>query len=73
MAEQIKMLFGINTHGGAWNIVLDVGPDPPTNRGRKFTFQFWDPLHIYRTAEARDWKIFRACRGVGALKKSMQK
>jgi len=24
MAEQIKMLFGVNTSGGTWNIVLDV-------------------------------------------------
>jgi len=34
-AEQIKMLFMVNTVGGPWNIVLDVGPDsPPTERGR---------------------------------------
>jgi len=26
MAEQIKMLFMVNTPGGPWNIVLDVGP-----------------------------------------------
>jgi len=29
MAEQIKMLFRVNTPGGPWNIVLDVSPDPP--------------------------------------------
>jgi len=29
MAEQIKMLFGVNTPGGPRNIVLDGGPDPP--------------------------------------------
>jgi len=29
MAEQIKMQFGVNTHGGPWNIVLNVGLDPP--------------------------------------------
>jgi len=28
MGEQIKMLFGMNTPGGRWNIVLDVDPDP---------------------------------------------
>jgi len=28
-AEPIKMLFGMNTPGDPWNIVLDVGPDPP--------------------------------------------
>jgi len=32
MAEQIKMLFDVNTPGGPWNIVLDVGPDPLTER-----------------------------------------
>jgi len=43
MAEQIKMLFGVNTFGGSWNIVLDVGPDPPQSGERptfKFTFKF---------------------------------
>jgi len=39
MAEQIKMLFGANTPGGPWNIVLDVGPDPPTERGRGPSFK----------------------------------
>jgi len=34
MAEQIKMLFGVNTLGSLWNIVLEMGPDPPTQRGR---------------------------------------
>jgi len=34
MAELMKMLFGVNTPGGSWHIVLDVGPDPPTERGR---------------------------------------
>jgi len=40
MAEQIKMLFGLNTPVGHWNIVLDVGFDPPTERGRRFPFKF---------------------------------
>jgi len=35
MAEQIKMLFGVNTPGGPWNIVLDVGPDPTQRRKRE--------------------------------------
>jgi len=43
MVEQIKMLFGVNTPGGPWNIVLDGGPDPPGDRGRA-TFKFWDTL-----------------------------
>jgi len=29
MGEQIKMLFSVNTPGGSWIIVLDVGLDPP--------------------------------------------
>jgi len=33
MAEQVKMLFRVNTPGGPWNIVLKVGPDPPQRRG----------------------------------------
>jgi len=28
------MLFGVNTPGGPRNIVLDGGPDAPTERGR---------------------------------------
>jgi len=30
MAEQIKMLFGANTPGGPWSIVLDVGSADPS-------------------------------------------
>jgi len=33
MAEQIKKLCGMNIPGGSWNIVLDVGPDPPQRGG----------------------------------------
>jgi len=33
MAEQIKMLFGVNISGDPWNIVLDVGPDPLQGKG----------------------------------------
>jgi len=29
LAEQIKMLFGVNTLGDPWNILLDGDPDPP--------------------------------------------
>jgi len=37
--QQIKMLFGVNTPGGPWNIVLHVGLDPPTDgRGPVFNF-----------------------------------
>jgi len=44
MAEQIKMLFGVNTHGVLWNIVIRHGSLSPTERGRGPTFKFWDPL-----------------------------
>jgi len=33
MVKQINMLFGVNTPGGLWIIVLDGGSDPPTERG----------------------------------------
>jgi len=35
MAEQIKMLIGVNTFWGLWNTVLRGGPDNPTARGRR--------------------------------------
>jgi len=44
MAEQIKMLFGMNTPGGPWNIVLKVGPVPTTDRGRGPLLNFGTPL-----------------------------
>jgi len=56
MAEQIKMLFGVSTPGGPWNIVLKVDPDPH-REGEGTTFKFWDPHPIYGTAEARDLKF----------------
>jgi len=34
MAEQIKMLFGVNTPDGLRNIALDGSPDPPAERGK---------------------------------------
>jgi len=37
MAEQIKMLFGVNTPAGPRNIVLKVVLIP-------HSFEFWDPL-----------------------------
>jgi len=43
-AEQIKMLFGMNTLGSPRDIVLYWGPDLPTDRGRGPTFKFCDPL-----------------------------
>jgi len=57
MAEQIKMLFGVNTLGGTWNIVLDMGRRPP--------FKFRDPLRISGMAETRDLKFCMCIEGRG--------
>jgi len=38
------VLFRVNTPGGPWNVVLNMGPDPPTKRGRGPTIKFWGPL-----------------------------
>jgi len=34
MAEQIEVLFAVETPGGPGNILLDVDPDPLVERGR---------------------------------------
>jgi len=44
MAEQIKILFGVNTPGGPWNIVLDGVMIPHREGSRDILFEFWDPL-----------------------------
>jgi len=56
MAEQIKMLFGVNTPEGPWNIVLDVGPDPSL-RGKGATFKYWEPLASPERLKLRDLKF----------------
>jgi len=40
-----------------WNIVLDVGPDHPTERGRETQFLNFGTPPIFGTAEARDLKF----------------
>jgi len=42
LAKHKQMLFGVNTPVIPWNTVLDVSPDPPTERG--LSFKFWDAL-----------------------------
>jgi len=53
------MLFGLNTLGCPWNIVLHGDPDPPTERGGEGSWGKFlpivDPLHISGIAEARDF------------------
>jgi len=46
MAEQIKMLVGVNTPGGPWNIVLNVGPDLPQRGGGGSVLNFGTPSYI---------------------------
>jgi len=46
MAKQIKMLFGVSTPGGPWNIVLNVGPDSLTERGRGPVLNFGTPSYL---------------------------
>jgi len=65
MAEQIKMMFGLNTHGGPWNIVLDVGADPPHREGKGPCFKFRDLPPIFETAEARDLEFCGHIEGWG--------
>jgi len=35
VAKRIKMLFGVNTTGGSWNVALDGGADPHTEGREK--------------------------------------
>jgi len=55
--EQIKMLFGVNTPGGPWNIVLDVGPDPLQRKGEGDQFSMLGFPPISGTAEDRNLKF----------------
>jgi len=43
-------MFGVNTLGGPWDIVLHGGPDAPSEKGRGLIFEFQDPLRISGTA-----------------------
>jgi len=49
------MLFGVNTLGGPWNIVLDVGPDPHREGGAQF--KILGPPPVCGMAAARDLKF----------------
>jgi len=50
------MLFGVNTPGGPWKIVFDVGLDPP-QRQKKVNFLILGPPHSSGTAEATALKF----------------
>jgi len=43
-AEQIKMLFGVNTPGGPWNIVFHGGPDSFTDGKEDLLLNFGTSL-----------------------------
>jgi len=58
IAEQIKILFGVNTHGGPYNIALDVGADSPHREGRGGpTFKFLDPLLSSERLKLETWNF----------------
>jgi len=67
MAEQIKVLFGVNIPGGPWNIVLNVGP---AERGRGPLLNFGTPSYL-RNGRSYRLEMLCACRGVGALTKTI--
>jgi len=62
MAERITMLFGDNTLGGPSNIVLIT----PARVEQGKISPIVDPLHISRTAEARDLKFCELIEGLGS-------
>jgi len=69
MVEQINILFGVNTLGGPWNIVLHRDPELLQRGGGKGgVLPIVDSLHTAGMAEDRD-----AYRMVEALTKTMQK
>jgi len=61
MAKQIKMLFGVNTPGGPWDIVFHGGLIP-TDREGDLLLNFGTP-RISRMAEATDWKLCAHTKG----------
>jgi len=46
MAEQIKILFGVKTPGVPWNIVLDMGTGPNTEREGDRLLNFGTPSYL---------------------------
>jgi len=57
MAEQSKMLFGVNTPGGPGNIVLEGGSDRGRGQGRMAYFWILGTPCSSGKAEARDLKL----------------
>jgi len=72
IAEQIKILFWLNTPGGPMEHCVGWGSWSPTNRGGRHTFIFWNYPRISRTPQAR-LEILCADGAQGALTKTTQK
>jgi len=57
VCQSVRLSRGSSVWGehslGPQNIVFGRGPDPP-KRGEGASFNFWNPPHISRMAEARD-------------------
>jgi len=49
MAEQIKMLFGVNTLGGPWKTVLDRGPDPHREEEENLLLNYATPSYLWNS------------------------
>jgi len=74
-AEQIGILFRVNTLGGPRNIMLNWAPDPPQRRGGELRkiLPTVDPLHISRLAEARNLKFCVDINWLGSVTTTVQK
>jgi len=57
VAEQIKMLFGVNTPGDPWNIVLGVGPDPPQREVEGPVLNLGTPLLSSEWLKLQNWNF----------------
>jgi len=62
MAERIKMLSGVNTPGSPWNIMLDGGPDLPTERSHVTYFWILGPSSYLRNGWSYRLEILHASR-----------
>jgi len=68
MAEQIKRLFGANTAGGRWNIVLDGVLVTPQRKEGRLTFKFCDPLVSRELLKLEAWNFEYLSRSKGPNK-----
>jgi len=64
VAERIKILFGVNTLRGPWNIVLHEGPDPPPHSKRGVGENFVNYGHTAYLGNG--WSMCSACSAFNA-------